>query len=79
MAWIAIEQSLPLSYYSYLRTSSLSQATDADQLPTATEPPKVSVIISPDNTEDLDGDNEHQEPDNTRFDEAAESLKKSFE
>ena len=79
MAWIAIEQSLPLSYYRYLRTSSLSQAPDADQLPAATEPQKVSIIISPDSTEDLDGDNEHREPDDTRFDEAAEPLKKSFE
>ena len=79
LAWIAIEQSLPLSYYSNLRTSCLSQEPVADKLPATTEPQQVTDIISPHNTEDLEGDDEHQEPDDTSFNEAAESLKKSFE
>ncbi|PFX13343.1 hypothetical protein AWC38_SpisGene22577 [Stylophora pistillata] len=77
LAWIAIEQSLPLSYYSNLRTSGLTQVPDANQLPAATG--QVPGTISLNNTEDLENDNNQQQPVDTNFDEAAECLKWSFE
>lgn len=79
LAWIAIEQSLPLSYYKNLRTPDDSSKPESDEILPENEAALQLNISSPDTQEGLVCEDRHSESEDECIDSAADALRKSCE